>query len=268
MKSIKHLDFFCVTIPLTLNHFDRTETKPAQFFALGLLRRLLHSSKSLKILLKNFTRNQEVAFSVGIIIRSLLLDMLISLNFYKLIKDNLANGFSMEEIEIKLTEFCEKILSDGLKQTVEYIEQSVGLGFNSKEDVAQAFNNFAKNYQYFFTPHIGDGTKPKTKYKEPPKAKQLFKNLAEDKDMRWISGVYDSYLYYSKYDHFGILYYDIIHENLGEKIRMIDRSVGLLTRHCTILYETLDRYSKNDPCIKEEYEKVAAYMYNTINSSE
>lgn len=265
MESLKHLDFFNSTIPATLEYYDNKKVNEVQYFSLGLLRRLLHASQSLKILLNDVHKVPEVEFSSGLILRAILLDMLISLNFYKLIKDNLLKKLSDEEMKISTIEFCNIFLADGLDQTAKYLQLAVSMGLKTEVELKEAFNIFAKNYSIYFENHFGDGTMPKSKFPKADGPTGLFKKLAGDNEMKWISGIYDTYLYYSKYDHFGILYYDTAIENHSQKIQKIEKATRMFTRHCTIIYDVLDRVSQKDSFIENEYKKVGAYMLSVIN---
>jgi len=231
-----------------------------QYFALGLLKRLLHASKSLSLSLKNFQNEPELDFSMGLILRAILLDTLIGLNFYKLLKDNLEKGITSEEMKASTLNFCDRILADGLDNTAAYLQTATSLGLYTETDLKKAFNTFAKSYSDYFEPHQGDGIKPKSKYPKAPGPSDLFKTIAVDLDMKTISRIYDLYLYYSKYDHFGILYFEVQKETLSEKIKRRNKCINLFVRHCTILFDILERVSQKDPFVAKEYELVNNYL--------
>ena len=266
MEALKHLNFFVTTLPAILNHYNEKEVNEVQQFSLGLLRRLEHGSISLKILLEQFQPIPEVDFSAGLIIRAIYLDMLISLNYYKVLKDGLNNKLSEHDLKNKVDLYCKTVLADGLDQTSKYLEQAVSFGFKTAKELREVFNVFAKSYPTYFKDHPGDGSKPKSIFPKADSPTKLFKKLADDVEMRDISGIYDGYLYYSKYDHFGELYFDTHNSSNSEKLKMATKAIRLFTRHCAILYEALDRTTPNDEIVKEEYKKVVLYMTQNKNN--
>ena len=258
--SINHLDFFITQIPLTLNYYDKKDVNSVQFFSLGLLKRLLHASKSLKIVLENIYSIPDLDFSAGLTIRAIILDMLIGLNFFKLLKDNLPKKLSDEEMKELTTSFCDKILADGLENTITYLELSQTFGFVDNNKLKETYNNFVRNYGKFLNPHPGDGSKPKVKISRAPSTKDLFKNIASDTEMNNISRIYDLYLFYSKYDHFGVLYFDVESYPLKEKINRIKKAIHLFINHCANLFDILERVSQKDTFVFAQYKIVNDYL--------
>jgi hypothetical protein len=267
MEAQQHIEFFSSTIPTILNHYDGKEVNELQYFALGMLRRLEHGSISLKILLQNFEETPEVEFSSGLIIRALYLDMLISLNLYKIFKENHEKSASETEAKESVSIFCKTFLADGLDQTATYLQQMVSFGFKTNKELQEAFNSFAKSYPTYFSNHKGDGSKPKSIYPKAAGPSELFKKLASDKQMKYISAIYDSYLYYSKYDHFGILYFETHLSSVQEKAKMINKALRMFIRHAAILYEALDRTTQHDTLVANEYKKVSEYMLKVTQHS-
>jgi hypothetical protein len=258
--SVNHLDFFITQIPLTLNYYDKKDVNSVQFFSLGLLKRFLHASKSLKLVLENIYLIPDLDFSAGLTVRAIILDMLIGLNFFKLFKDNLPKKLSDEEMKELTTSFCDKILADGLENTITYLELSQTFGFVDNSKLKETYNNFSRKYDKFLNTHPGDGSKPKVKLSRAPVTKDLFKNIASDTEMNNISRIYDLYLFYSKYDHFGVLYFDVENYPLKEKIDRIKKAIRLFINHCANLFDILERVSQKDAFVFAQYKIVNDYL--------
>ena len=256
----KHLAFFINHIPKALQYYDQREVNSVQLFALGLLKRLNHASNSLMLILENIEQKPQLDFSAGITIRAILLDTLLGLNFYKLLKDNLPKKLPDEQIKLLTTEFCDIILADGLENTVKYFELARTLGFISNIEHKQLLNNFITNYSTYFEPHLNNGQMPRVKFERVKGPIELFKVIAGDSDMKNISRIYDLYLFYSKYDHFGILYFNVKDAPLHEKIDRLERSVYVFVRHCANLYDILERVSQKDKFIKKQYNIANNYL--------
>lgn len=258
--ALNHLDFFITQIPLTLNYYDKKDVNSVQFFSLGLLKRLLHASKSIKLVLENINSIPDLDFSAGLTVRAIIVDMLIGLNFYKLLKDNLPKKLSGEEMKELTTSFCDKRLADGLENVISYLELSQTFGFVDNNNLKETYNNFARNYGKFLKPHSGDGSKPKVKFSRAPTTKDLFKNIASDTEMNNISRIYDLYLFYSKYDHFGTLYFDVENSLLQEKINRIKKAIRMFINHFAILFDILERVSPKDTFIFAQYKIANDYL--------
>ncbi|MBA3284396.1 MAG: hypothetical protein H0U27_04970 [Nitrosopumilus sp.] len=259
-ETFTHLEFFIRHIPITLKHYNKKDVNSVQFFALGLLKRLLHSSKSLKLILENIPSNPDLDFTAGLTIRAMILDMLIGLNFFKLLKDNLAKKLSDENMmELAIT-FCDTILADGLENTITYLELSQSYGIINIRQLKEKYNNVARNYAKFLEPHSQNGVKPKVKFTRAPGTKTLFKEIAADAEMNNISRIYDLYLFYSKYDHFGILYFDVENFPLSEKIKRIEKAVRLFINHCANLFDILERVSQKDTFVFSQYKIANDYL--------
>lgn len=259
MKSQKHLKFFITQIPLTLQYYHDKQVSSIQYFSLGLLKRLFHASKSLNLTLENILQNPQLDFAAGLTVRAILLDTLISLNFYKLLKDNIKKGLTDLEMEKLTNKFCNTVLADGLRQTANYMELSKKLEFINETQLKDANNKFAKNYADYFEPHNGDGSMPKLKF-DKCGAKDFFEKLAGDSAMKPISRIYGLYLHYSKYDHFGLLYFDVEKDLITEKIKRLEKSIRIFIRHYAWLYDILERVSQNDSFIAAQHKIAGDYL--------
>lgn len=265
-KSHKHIDFFIEHIGKTLSYFNNKELTQIQFFAIGLLQRLKNSSVLLKLALRNIVKYPELEYSVGIIIRALLLDKLIALNLYKLIRTSEIENHSKELMEQVAKDYCVSRLADGLTTTIDYAQLSRDVKFIDDDKLKASYNNFAQKYKDYLEPHAGDGSKPKVRVPKVPTTKQLFKELAGDNELQEISKIYDYYQLYSKYDHFNVLYFDTLDVDLEKKFLLVKKCIKLLITHQVILHEFLKRFSQSDKFVEEQY-KIAVTYFSQVNQN-
>ena len=235
-----------------------------QFFCIGLLERLTSSSLALKTLLLQINANPSLEFACGIILRSALLDTLIVLNLYNILKDNEASNKTEAEKEQILNDFCNTMLSDGLKNTLEYIKTAKDLNLITEQQLKDTFKNFTASHQIFFEPYANDGSMPVLKINKYYSPKELFKKLTNSRNLKELSKIYDSYLFFSKYDHFGILYYEVSKEKFIDQLERICKGIELFVGTQSILHLALRMYSGNDNFLNEQSNIAAKYLFDKI----
>lgn len=258
-----HLDFIIGHVEKTNQYLNGKQLNSIQFFSATLLERLSKAAKGLKVLLSGINSNQDLEFSCGIILRSSLLDILIVQNLYKILIENEESTKSEAEKEEVVKDFCDKMLADGLENTVKYIKAAKDVNIINQQQLADTYKNFVSNYQKFFEPYANDGTLPKPKYNfiSPDK---LFKQLANTPKLKELAKIYDSYLFFSKYDHFGILYYETSRQSYLEKLNRIRRGVELFIGTQAILHLALRMHSGNDAFLNEQSNAAAQYLSDKI----
>ncbi|HEY8658506.1 MAG TPA: hypothetical protein VIL78_05690 [Hanamia sp.] len=259
----EHLNFFISHIPPILQHFNKSDLNSAQGFSTGMLQRLFYASNSINKLIYEHDEYIINDFSIGIIVRSILLDSLIGLNFYKILKDNLHK--SDKFLKIELNNFCNSVLSDGLRQTLDYYEQLKVEEVIKPEDLKNLYNVFSNKYNFFLEQSGGVGTKPNSKFKFFSKQKPPYKPIVSDAEMKGIAlKLQELYNIYSKYDHFGILYFEIDDTSFESKSNRISASISLFVNHCTNLFDILQRVSINDNFVNSQYEIANNYLQKKI----
>lgn len=261
--SIKHLDYFEQFIPPTLSHFHEKIPNSVQWFTLGMLQRLLYSSKAIKKLLSDYYDSPELDFSIGILIRPVILDSLIGFNLLAILKDCLAEKLHMDLIIEKIDKFCNGILSDGLLQTLKYFKQLESYGLIEADDLKGMYNQFSSNYTNFLAQPNGRNTMPEAKYVVNSKANNQFKILAQDLDLKPIAhSLYELYSIYSKYDHFGFLFFEIYNYEQEIKIKRISAAISFFVNHCANLYDMLQRVTPNDQFVCGMFNSSREYLTN------
>lgn len=263
-KILKHLEFLQETSDRTCQYLSSKEINVIQLFCLGLLRRMDDTTTATQVLFDLLPKNHKHEFSIGVMFRALVLDTLISMNLYKLIKELETQGKTPGETEEAVKEFCNTFLSDGLNATLSYIQDAETIGMRTADETAQSFKNMGHVYKPFFDNYPGNGTRPKLKFTKKHTAKQLFENLAKTNDLKEVAKIYDSYAYLSKYDHFGIIYYNAINETLDSKIKIYENAAEAFVAHVALVHVILARHSQNDKFINEQSRITNDYLLNNV----
>lgn len=262
-KTLDHLDFIAEHIYRTEKYLDKKEIDSIQFCCIGLLSRLRLCSTGLRSLLSNINSNPSLEFSCGIVLRSSILDSLIALNIYRLLLEAEKSQGTTEEKRSIVKEFCDEILSDGLKQTVKYVRTAYEMNIIDQQKMTDTFVNFTKSHQRFFHTYPGDGSLPIVKINKNHGPIDLFKTLANTPELQSLSKIYDTYQFFSKYDHFGILYFDVINYTYIEQLERISSAVEILVGTLSFLHLALRMYNEDDFLIKQS-NVAAEYLYNKI----
>lgn len=263
-KTIDHLNFINSHCIETERYLNKESLSLIQYTCIGLLERLSSSALALSVLLPLINTKQNIDFSCGLILRSSILDYLIVLNIYihVLEKENSENP--IEEDKDPVLAFCTKCLADGLPQTFSYINAAKKAGVISPQQQEIIFNNMAKNYAVFLESHPGDGSTPKTKSKHLINARDLFIKIADHPDIKDFAKIYDSYVGYSKYDHFGVMYFDVIRQTHLQKLAQISKAVEHLVGSQSFLHMILRLHSSNDKFLNNQSDIAAKYLFDNI----
>jgi hypothetical protein len=267
-KTIQHLDFVAHQYHETGHYLNQKELTSVQFFCIGLLERLANNSKALKVLLSEVHKNPALEFGCGIIMRSALLDSLIVLKLYSLILANEAGTKTQGEKDAVIKDYCDTILSDGLSNTLGYFKVAKDTHIITEEQYTDTLNEFAKKYEHFFQPHAGDGSVPNLKIIKYYSPTNLFKDIAANPTLKELSKQYDAYLYFSKYDHFGILYYEVSRQNHLEQIDRIQKAIEFFVGINSILHMTLRLNAGNDGFLNHQSNTAAKYLDSEIVKQE
>jgi hypothetical protein len=261
METINnHLDFLEKTSGDTCRYLYPKQLTSIQTFCLGLLERLSHTTLTIKTLFQEMGKELKHEFGAGILTRALLLDTLISMNLYKLIKDSEAAEKTEPEIEAIVKEFCETILSDGLEKTFSYFKSAKEFGFIDDQQLKNSYNNMAVIHKPFLNPHPGDGSKPDLKHKQFYAPTKLFQNLANTADLKKVATLYDTYLYFSKY-------YQVIREDHGNKLKIYLNAIESFIAAHALLHVVLAKYSANDEFLNSQADLTNKYLLEKVISA-
>ena len=133
---------------------------------------------------------EQLEFSLGILVRSVLMDMILVME----IKNTYRNfaGNSLEELKENVRQCCYKLINDGTNHLLEEIYASDTLTKEEKKEKAEILTSvFSKAF---------DNSKGKPKLKKEFSFR-LSEIAANAKDQMFSSPTVNLYSYYSKYDH-------------------------------------------------------------------
>lgn len=271
-KTLKHIEQFEKNIPNILFQFRNNNPENSiQWFTLGMLQRLLYSSTAIKVLLPEYKKNSTIEFSIGIILRSILLDVLLAFKLYKLLKDGLSANLEIHQLFKELCFHSDSILTEGIIKTLIYFEDLKSQHLTDEAQLKKMYNKFTRDYPNLLIQPGGKGTKPQPRYKteiktdktEKKSGKALFIDLSSDQEMKEITHrLYDLYIFYSKYDHFSLI--GIEFSNYGKKTKSdrIIASISLFVNHYANLCDLLQRVTPNNLFIKEIQKSSQEYQLN------
>lgn len=262
-NSIKHLGFIIEQFEKINAHFRGRNLTNIQFFAITMFERLAKVSKGLRTLLNNVENENDLEFSCGIILRSSILDMLIVKNVYKIIIEGEGSAKNENEIQQDVQDFCNKVIADGLDNTIKYIKVAKDVGIIDQQKMIDAYTIFVNKYKDYFEPYLFDGSLPKCKY-EFIAPEKLFKGLANNSEMKKLSQIYDAYLLFSKYDHYGVLYYEASRMPIEKKLFRIKSTIELMVFTKSILHYLLRLFSNDDHFLNEESKTSSKYLHDNI----
>jgi hypothetical protein len=246
MNDIKNrLEFIINESDKILKHFDSSKGDDTHFFCLYMMERLNFSSRGLSTLLKDIISQSQLEYCCGIIMRTVLLDYMIVLNAHVIISENINNINSLKE---KLNEFSSIMLSDCINHT---IEDAAKLKI-PQDDLKKIYRGIAKMYSDWIEPYKDDGTKPVPLIKKKYSNRNLFEKLFNSTELRKYANIYQAYLFYSKYDHFGRMYYDLVSDSFDKRMQRVNESIKAFPRMLMFTFSILVILNPKDKFLLEE----------------
>ncbi len=226
--NTKDLEFTIDTSSKVLSLLNREKLDSSTLtFCLVGIDRLMKASRGLKKLIVDSRIDHDLEYSAAIVLRSVFSDALIILNAY----------LRREE---DLEDFCYAALASSVEHLVKNVEF-----LDNEGEIKAEYDSIVNKYPEYFNEHHTDGTKPKVKSKsissKELRNEILFRNLKNSDYTNEYSGIYQAYLYYSKYDHFGEIYHDFQELGYEEQIRKIVRSSVLFPKLLMYLLHLLFR---------------------------
>ncbi|MBS1916678.1 MAG: hypothetical protein JST87_10370 [Bacteroidetes bacterium] len=247
MNTTKKILEFSIKKSNEISHlFHGAKRDNVMFFSLSMLDRLNFSSHSLKMLINDIERNTKIEYSCGIILRSVLLDYMILLNGVNILLTENKN------VSKSLYDYCSTWLADSIRHTIENI--AILYAQHSKETRNKMYINLINRNPDFFEKYSEDGNKPKLKIAKPSNVEKLF-NILQSSELKTEAKIYEAYLYYSKYDHFGQMFYELSRENFQGRLDRMKQAIAIfpIFLHYS-LFILNNSYSSGDflsPHIKE-----------------
>jgi hypothetical protein len=263
-KTLQHLDFLIVHTQTIMSHYNKEEMARIPYFCLGLLERLHSSAVGLRLLVENIEKAPELEYSAGLIARTTILDFLFALRAYHIQTSNVESGKAAEDSKAELKEYCNEVLADGLKQTFQYLSDVHVEGGLTQDELNERYRNLSNQYSAFLEPYQEDGKPPVVRFKSPSSARQLYKLLLSHATLKPLARNYDTYSYYSKYEHFGILSYVLKRRLSKEQQTALINALELFVLHDFIICSLMKDYLPDDEFIKEKYRYVGEYIHKEV----
>ena len=256
MENIfKRLDFVIAECDRTTKHFDKRERDEIMLFCMCMLDRLNFASEGLRILMNNFLENTKVEYSCGLIIRSVLLDYLTVLNAMDVYGRNIKDT---QAWHTEMKAFCLMMLSDSVKNTLEYFETMKNIV--PKDSLDRMYSNIVAMHPECFEPYGNDGSVPVLRTDKHRTPKALFHTLVNSKQLKAYASVYDAYIYYSKYDHFGQMFYTLSRARSIDKLAHLDQVLKVFPRSLMFTLTILVTVNARDPFLKDQLDKVTGFI--------
>jgi hypothetical protein len=222
----------------------------------------------IKGLYPNMNSQNDIEFSLGILIRSLLMDCILVNNLSWIIEKETEkakeSGFTQEikeKIQIELEKKCKIFLADGLDFVVNSINKETNIDVDKKEKLIEGLlNEF---------PEVQKDKKIPNKYIKPKDyifSLSILHNISKSDKAPYRESMYFLYDYYSKYDHLSNLTSQFQNFVPFEKRKnYLDSAIYLLIMQLrTTLYVGL-HYGKKEclkECLKECFTEIDNYLQN------
>ncbi len=253
-KTQRILDFTIEQCDSITKYYHGSQRSNIMFFSLSMLDRLNFSSHSLKALTKDIYENSRLEYSCGIIIRSVLLDYMILLNAIEPWLTSNPTGNETKD----LYNYCSKWLADSMRHTVNNI--ALLYSDSSSQELDIMYLNIINRNPDFFYPYENTGKPPKIKLERPEKTEDLYKKIKQGK-FNYDAKVYEAYLYYSKYDHFGQMFYETSREFVLDKINRMNKSISFfpyILHYSLLILSTVD--NNLNPAILNRKKEIISFI--------
>ncbi|HEX2628229.1 MAG TPA: hypothetical protein VHM26_04440 [Chitinophagaceae bacterium] len=254
-KIFSRLNFVIDESNEITKHFDRKELDNITMFCMCMLDRIRFSSEGLNPLLAKLETNPMMDYPAGIIIRSALLDYLIVLNAFEIYGRNISDP---KVCHAELDKYCLMMLCDSVRNTMEYFQTLEGQ--IDKDVLNTMYKNLVAMNSRCFEDYADDGSVPKIKIKEYRSPKQLLSVLMSSKDLKRFKNIYEAYLFYSKYDHFGNMFYGLSRINPDAQLRNLDNAIRIFPRIVLFVNTILNSLYSTDTFISNKIQSTMAFI--------
>jgi hypothetical protein len=255
----KTLDFVIKETDTIIGYFEYQDLdSEISVFCMCMLERLNYASKGIRSLLININTDNSVEFNTGILIRSILLDHIIVLNAVALYDQQSAPV----KLKQELTDFCLMMLCDTVRHTLEHID-SIKDKLNAEELTKIYAGLYNANY-ICFEPYNFDGTKPIIRVSQYLSPKKLISRLNNSRNLNNNSGLWELYIIYSKYDHFGFMSYSLGRTDPKVLLGMLNKAVDIFPKMLIFLTMILHTLYSEDNRLNDARLRGASFLDNNI----
>lgn len=277
-KLLKQLNFVLNQTEEILLHFNGVERQDILTFGYCMIKRLNFAADGIKVLMDKFPSNVPLEYSVGIIMRSVFLDFLISLNAAAIIdkytdlqdliinsgKDIATINNNLSDLKEKqfaeLGEFCSTMLTDSVAFTLRDFGRLYPAA--SKVQKINFYSNLVNSLPERFMPYKNDGSVPKLISQQRYSTDELFKRIKNSKRLSGLQSIVDAYSYYSKYDHFGQMFLPLSDQAAIKKLEMVSKGVDVFPRSMLFVLMIFAVNNQNDLFFTDKIKMTTEFMDN------
>ena len=174
------------------------------FAFINYLERFTYNLKSINILLGHYKDVPHVETSIGLIMRASLLDYMTTAYLSTYMADAKPDDAPSQE---KFKKEFDSMIADQVRHTISYAKLALSIGHIKKPDYKKVIEGLFHSYHFVFADTAIEYDTPEKKlissHTISPTA--LYKRIHSHPLTNKYAGVYDLYIYYSKYEHFGIM---------------------------------------------------------------
>ena len=237
-----------------LRKFPTEQYPIVTFTYLNLLQRFIFHLKSIGVLLKGYEKDPNLENSLGLILRAGLLDFMTTI-FLSTYQMDIKNSEDHSAAEIFFEKF-DSFITDHIRHTIDYLITAVNSGYISQEQYESALENTKKKYGFAFKTGELDYNKPKGQIitAKALSAKKMFNRIHEYKMTKKYSNAYDLYLYFGKYEHFGIMTHFIQQQGIQHFFEIAQTSIKYIV---TGIETALVLVSQDENLLENERKELA-----------
>lgn len=228
------------------DHFVNKNQNEVDRFVFCSLEKLNKVSLAFLRLHHQIDDSEDIEFSLGILARSVLMDMILVMEVKNVYKE--FTGDSLDELKEQVRESCYKLINDGTNHLIEEIYSSDSLTDEEKSEKSKLFTSiFAKAF---------DETNGKAKLKKEFRFKlATIAEASKRHNLAFAEPILNLYSYYSKYDHLSHWTSLTSHAPLDIKKGKLGLAIILMTSHLRDLYVIAmdydDNYKVLQPLVEE-----------------
>lgn len=246
-KSELHLGFVYKTIINSKNHFlNKNQNDLVRFVFCG-LEKTERITRTFLLLYPNVSETfEDLEFSMGILGRSLLMDMILVMKVKHIISTHEGDTNELKKV---VKQFCYSVVFDGAKNVINQVKADKRISKEKRDDFFKSIDNEFPNAFDF------SNDKPKVKTGIDINLSSFCRDC-QDTELTEKSTICFLYSYYSKYDHLSHLTSKLSAEILfKDRKEMLDRVILLMVLHLrdllSIAFDFEEEYKILAPYIKE-----------------
>ena len=234
-----------------LEYFNGKGVNVIQEFCYYAIDRLRQSAVVLKTLIPRAEETQNLEYGCAILVRSVLSDALHILNAVIISKVD-----DETDARKNLDDFCFSSLADSVGHLINNIRRSTNVA--NKE---QAYEDIKYRYHKFLESQENTIGKPKVQTGTVDvRNDTLAKKIKRDEDFYKYSFIYEAFLYYSKYEHFGPVYHDFQEHGFHTQMNKIRKLIRELFPYLlTTTVGILRKENEDDDHIRRCFENLVSF---------